>query len=956
MQHLLTVLYKQRPVSSLLSHFENLSHTRSPSAVTVNAPESSSSLLKSPEPADDPRASRGASLDLSRPRSPWAVPAPQADLQQDNHANGDSPRLNSSLSFGRRHARPMSMNLRNSPQLGPTLTVDSPKSPPRAFEESMVENQNDGVRVSRSPSSEPPESSPPRPSRGPVAYRPTTPNSTVSVPPEPKGGHLSPGELHSARFSARDSLSDRKSKSASLPPPANRAEKPKIPAKPANLSHQEASANTSTSTLAPRSKRASSDLRVSPFSTPPSSPEKPPSARPQRSSQFGPLSRSGTDPPPAQRLFEERFPGPSSTPSRDARELGFTRRRPTPDWEPSRDTKPLAVQIPQRPSETTPTVPQSAQRLQAASDSPNDRPGLPPRRASVQMQGRLGGRSPSRQHSNADFSSHSVSSPKQVEPVQVQYQQPPPQPPPQPSPQPPQRPSELRAPPLNRQPSFSRENKPVYHSSYPERQPAYPERRPSYPKQQPSYPKPQPPAQPLQHQPRIRSDPEEEEEQYPSQPNITLTDYPDASNANRRPPVIKGGPTEIPTRYDTRLMDVCGKHVCTTGYLTRVWDLTNGEQIMSLSHGETVKTLSLAFKPGTGLEDEGNRVWLGTNTGELHEVDIPTRSIVTTRSYPSRREVVKILRHKKEMWTMDDEGRLLVWPPDETGAPNLQYSYHNPYDRVARGQTFSMVVGDELWLATGKEVHVYRPNARDDTSFKVLRRPLGAQHTGDVTSGAYTTKNGGRVYLGHADGKISVYSATDYSCLTMVNVSVYKISCLSIVGNYLWAGYKTGMIYVYDVNSNPWTVKKDWRAHDEPVSGFILDTSSVWTMNRLQVTSLGMDNHIRLWDGTLESDWLGTYSFYLFVSLEQCCLTETESRMQARDVEFCDFREIRAVVMTWNAGASTPGSARTSTFIQDAIHPEDPPEILVFGFQELVDLENKKITASSYPLLSVLYS
>lgn len=78
--------------------------------------------------------------------------------------------------------------------------------------------------------------------------------------------------------------------------------------------------------------------------------------------------------------------------------------------------------------------------------------------------------------------------------------------------------------------------------------------------------------------------------------------------------------------------------------------------------------------------------------------------------------------------------------------------------------------------------------------------------------------------------------------------------------------------------------------------------------------------------------------------------------MQNRDVEFCTFREARAVIMTWNAGASTPGSVRTNTFIQDAIHPEDPPEILVFGFQELVDLEDKKITASACPPpLPVLY-
>lgn len=72
--------------------------------------------------------------------------------------------------------------------------------------------------------------------------------------------------------------------------------------------------------------------------------------------------------------------------------------------------------------------------------------------------------------------------------------------------------------------------------------------------------------------------------------------------------------------------------------------------------------------------------------------------------------------------------------------------------------------------------------------------------------------------------------------------------------------------------------------------------------------------------------------------------------MQNKDVEFCNFREIRTVIITWNAGAVTPGSVRTSDFIRDAVHPETPPEIVVFGFQELVDLENKKITASMYTL------
>jgi hypothetical protein len=190
--------------------------------------------------------------------------------------------------------------------------------------------------------------------------------------------------------------------------------------------------------------------------------------------------------------------------------------------------------------------------------------------------------------------------------------------------------------------------------------------------------------------------------------------------------------------------------------------------------------------------------------------------------------------------------------------PNCSIAYHTSHERVARGQ-FSMVVDDKLWLAAGKDVYIYRPSARDDAVFKVFKRPLGLQHSGDVTCGTYTTQDGGRVYLGHADGKVTVYSSTDYACLAVVNVSVYKINCLDFVGNYLWAGYKTGMIYVYDTRTNPWTVKKDWRAHDSPVCGFVLDKSSVWTINRLQVTSLGTDNCIRLWDGMLEDDWLGMF-------------------------------------------------------------------------------------------------
>jgi hypothetical protein len=73
--------------------------------------------------------------------------------------------------------------------------------------------------------------------------------------------------------------------------------------------------------------------------------------------------------------------------------------------------------------------------------------------------------------------------------------------------------------------------------------------------------------------------------------------------------------------------------------------------------------------------------------------------------------------------------------------------------------------------------------------------------------------------------------------------------------------------------------------------------------------------------------------------------------MQEHDAEFCDFREVSALVMTWNAGASKPNHLRhdqqDSNFFRDLLQSSpDAPDIVVFAFQELVDLEDKKVTAS----------
>ncbi|RYP11773.1 hypothetical protein DL765_007615 [Monosporascus sp. GIB2] len=186
------------------------------------------------------------------------------------------------------------------------------------------------------------------------------------------------------------------------------------------------------------------------------------------------------------------------------------------------------------------------------------------------------------------------------------------------------------------------------------------------------------------------------------------------------------------------------------------------------------------------------------------------------------------------------------------------------------------------------------------------------------------------IVAGHADGKVSIYAQDDFTCLSVLTISNFKINSLAGVGRHIWAGYNSGKICVYDVDASPWVIKKDFQAHKDPVIRIAADQSSFYHIDRLQVISLGVDNVLRSWDGLLQEDF-------------------TETEMKAIEARYCTFEDINALVMTWNAGASTPSSLRYSeadaTFIQNLLQSSGAPDILVFGFQELVDLEDKTATA-----------
>ncbi|KAI4148442.1 MAG: hypothetical protein L6R39_002790 [Caloplaca ligustica] len=336
-------------------------------------------------------------------------------------------------------------------------------------------------------------------------------------------------------------------------------------------------------------------------------------------------------------------------------------------------------------------------------------------------------------------------------------------------------------------------------------------------------------------------------------------EFPDGSASNRRPPCIITGCHVIHANYDSKVFDMCAGRACSAGQLTRVWDLASGKMLLSLALGEReVRATAIAFKPAAKIDEEGSRLWVGTSYGNVHEVDIMSHRVVSSGLSPhSGREVVRIHRYQNTMWTLDEDGTLHCWPPDDSGLPTLD---SKPVTwKVPRGHSFSMVIRGLLWIAAGREIQIFRPSGNNDRGeFKLAQQPPSQRGVGEITSGAVIGGQLDKVYFSHSDGRVTVYSVVDYACLGVVNASVYKINCLTGAGTHLWAGYNTGKICVYDTKVQPWKIVKEWHAHEGPVANMMVDRTGLWMSGVLRVGSVSLDNSMKMWDGLLEEDWLGT--------------------------------------------------------------------------------------------------
>ncbi|KAI7826579.1 Endonuclease/exonuclease/phosphatase [Gamsiella multidivaricata] len=422
-------------------------------------------------------------------------------------------------------------------------------------------------------------------------------------------------------------------------------------------------------------------------------------------------------------------------------------------------------------------------------------------------------------------------------------------------------------------------------------------------------------------------------------PSATDGVFPDYSRSNRRLPLFSDviGIHDIQQKsHGVRAFSISNEQVATATSNIRIYSVLTGENISSYGHEKDTKPTALMFTQSRRPDSLGQYLWAGWSEGSLQVIDTKTREVVEKKRAAHKGGcITQIIRCKTQVWTVDDTGSVFVWQEDTMlGRPTIQAPLQSL--TIPPKQVCAIAVQDMLWSSDGVRIHVMRvgPDAG---------RPRMAPISMDVPYGIgpltcmATIAGSGQVFSGHEDGKVIIWSIESREKVRIINVHAYRIMSLLGVGSYLWAGFATGKIYVLDLRPEVPVVMKDWQAHKESgVAILQLDEEGLILGSRHQVGSCAENGEIKIWDGLMAKD-------------------RQSKRMVDRSKEYCQWRDLKVLICSWNIDASKPaaqdvnGGADRRLFESwlTGMDQEGPPDIISVGFQEIVDLESKKMTAKS---------
>ncbi|KAI9315239.1 WD40-repeat-containing domain protein [Dichotomocladium elegans] len=328
--------------------------------------------------------------------------------------------------------------------------------------------------------------------------------------------------------------------------------------------------------------------------------------------------------------------------------------------------------------------------------------------------------------------------------------------------------------------------------------------------------------------------------------------YPDFSTASRRKPYIYHE-KRIPTghRGTIRALAVSGSCVATGSHETRIWN-TETSRCLYLIDAATPddandRVTSLEFAPTRDPCDEGKYLWIGHKDGQIMVADTSTGRLISRPQSTHQHAITWMLRYKnRELWTIDEGGTLNIWDT---------YDVRLVDESPVLGNVVAALLRDrDLWMANVRTIAVF-PGLNSEE----LKRTRIPNDLGNITALATLALHPGVIFCAHDNGKVSVWDMSMLERIETVTVSMYGITSMVAVGDYyLWMGYNTGMIYVYDTRPERWRVIKQFKAHECAIVRLSVDSIGIALGdNTVQVVSADSHGGIAFWNGLIPDYWHG---------------------------------------------------------------------------------------------------
>lgn len=388
-----------------------------------------------------------------------------------------------------------------------------------------------------------------------------------------------------------------------------------------------------------------------------------------------------------------------------------------------------------------------------------------------------------------------------------------------------------------------------------------------------------------------------------------------------------------------------------------------------------LRATALAFAPSEPPDSmpgssDARLLWYGTGSGHLGELDTSTGRLTGIRTNVHTAPVLIVTRVGRSMLCVDESGKISAWVP--RGDEPLSLTGTQPRTQrisMLKG-SYAAVLGDQLWVCSMAvvprsspmqasvrllQVRMYNPLA-DDRPFNAVSRSVGlppdkAAGVGAVTCSTVLRTRPDRVFLGHETGHVSVWSLSQSSCLEVHSLRHKPLSAIAGLYALFWTATRTGQITVYRIDEPVWRPVKSWRAHRDAVLSLEPDRYGfLRSGGTLQVLSTGADQAAHVWDGLLTADWLEieaakhASSFLTTSSLRVLDLTyNIDAASPADMLDAVDNMEVFQRIL--RSSCSFPGSSPDR---DDGFRFPDEfsaPDVVVIGLQELIDLDDKRLTA-----------